>query len=90
MFSGDAIFRTDERVPASGIYSVSHARHRLAGTIALFRDETFPKCNRCDDPVTFTLIHWVPALDYLSDPGVRISLVELVPLEDDTPLAAVS
>jgi len=82
------IFRTDDPFPASGIYSVFHAPHRLESTVALFKSELFPKCSRCNSPVTFEPIRWVVALDYVSDLAVRVPLLELVPVEGDDPAVA--
>jgi hypothetical protein len=83
-----AIFRTDDLVPASGIYSVFHAQHRLVKKVGLFKSELFPKCSRCSSPVLFALIRSLPALDYVNDLAVRIPLLELVPLEEEPSVAA--
>jgi hypothetical protein len=50
------IFRTDEMVPASGVYRVRHKKHRLPHEVTLFREQQFPRCAKCQNAVTFELI----------------------------------
>src|SRR5260221_9774807 len=64
MSGHDFELRTGDLVPASGIYLVNHAPHRLLQEIALFKSERFPRCSKCDSAVLFLLVHPVPALDY--------------------------
>ena len=49
-------FKTGTNIPASGIYSVHHLAHRLPHEVTLLRGETFPKCQKCADAVTFKLV----------------------------------
>ena len=70
-------------VPASGLYGVLHATHRLVATVALFKGEPFPKCSACDGPIVFTLVRGIPALDTFAHLEIRMALAELSPIEDD-------
>lgn len=86
----DQAFQTSDLVPASGTYEILHAQHLLAKRVVLFKSERFPKCSRCDFPVTFLLHHEVRALDYVNNLDVRVPLLELQPiaLEDSSQDAA--
>jgi hypothetical protein len=77
-------FLTGETVPASGIYSVLHAAHRLFAKVAMFKGESFPKCARCSDAVTFRLIREFNGLDAAGTPSFRIPLYELAELDADS------
>jgi hypothetical protein len=82
----DQAFRTNDLVPASGIYEILHAQHLLAKQVVLFKSERFPKCSRCDFPVTFLLHHGLRALDYVNHLDVRVPLLELQPIAlEDSP-----
>jgi len=48
------VFRTGQRVRASGVYRVSHARHHLPREVTLLRGQVFPRCAECRVPVLFT------------------------------------
>jgi len=75
------VFRTDEMVSQSGVYTVRHQQHRLPHEVTLLRDERFPRCEKCDTAVTFELIRAVTDEAAISSP--RICLYELPVLEDD-------
>ena len=77
-------FSTGETVPASGIYSVMHAAHRLFAEVAMFKGECFPKCARCSDAVTFRLVREFNGLDAAGTPSFRIPLYELAELDADS------
>jgi len=66
-------FKTGMVIPASGIYEVTHSAHRLPHEVTLLRAETFPKCQKCADAVTFKLIRELPW---------RVTLYELPVIED--------
>lgn len=90
MSGHDFELRTGDLVPASGIYLVNHAPHRLLQEIALFKSERFPRCSKCDSAVLFLLVHPVPALDYPWNLVIRVPLLELQVLDDSSDLAAAS
>jgi hypothetical protein len=71
------LFDVDERVPASGMYSVYHAEHCLQSEVMLFRGEYFPKCSRCREKVLFAMSRPIPALDCIRDLSVRMPIHEL-------------
>jgi hypothetical protein len=52
-------FTTDEQVPRSGLYRVSHAKHAIRD-IKLLRRGSFPACPKCKLPVQFSLIEAIP------------------------------
>lgn len=52
-------FVTSERIPDTGIYSVSHTEHRLPPEVILVKEQLFPRCAACSNPVTFTLVQAV-------------------------------
>jgi hypothetical protein len=55
----DSEFETGSFIPTSGIYSVSHSAHKLPSEVALVKSQQFPRCAKCDVPVTFMLIRAV-------------------------------
>jgi hypothetical protein len=71
------LFDVDERVPASGMYSVFHAEHCLQSEVMLFSGEQFPRCSRCRERVLFSMSRPIPALDCIRDLSVRMPLHEL-------------
>jgi len=79
-----ASFRNDDLVPASGIYEVRHALHTLPKEVALFKGECFPSCSNCHSAVFFTMIRPIPAVDFITNLQIRVSLPRL-PSLDKTP-----
>ena len=75
------IYSTGEAVPASGIYSVAHAAHRLFAEVAMFKGEAFPKCARCTDAVIFSIVREFHGLDAAGTPSFRVPLLELAVIE---------
>jgi len=53
--------RTGCSVPDSGIYRVLHSQHRLPGAVTLLRNQSFPRCSKCSEPVYFELERSAPA-----------------------------
>jgi hypothetical protein len=49
-------FRSNERVPKSGVYQVNHHLHRLVHEATLLVNEKFPSCRTCGNAVIFSLI----------------------------------
>ncbi len=74
-------FRTGCSVPESGIYSVIHSQHRLPEEITLIREQSFPRCSKCSEPVYFNLVRSAPSLDVYPH-GFRMTLYELPELAE--------
>ena len=70
-------FATGATVPDSGIYLVTHAPHRLAVEVALFKGEIFPKCGRCSEAVQFRMVRAFHGLDAIAKLSYRVPLYEL-------------
>lgn len=51
------LFKTGERIEESGIYRVHHMAHRLPHEVTLIADQAFPRCEKCQDEVSFELLH---------------------------------
>jgi hypothetical protein len=47
---------TDEVVPATGIYTVYHAEHRLPHEVIVIAGDKFPRCAKCGVSVKFALV----------------------------------
>src|SRR5690348_507166 len=78
--------RTSVPVPDSGIYRVSHPQHHLPYEVTLLKDQKFPRCSRCNEPVFFELVHSAPSI--ASHPSAfTIALYELPELADDESVA---
>ena len=77
-------FGTGATVPASGIYQVTHAPHRLAVEVALFKGEIFPKCGRCSEAVTFRMVRVFHGLDAIEKLSYRVPLYELEATDGET------
>jgi hypothetical protein len=52
----EQLFRAGEVVPESGVYKVTHQRHRDSHLATLFQDERFPPCAQCGESVRFALL----------------------------------
>jgi hypothetical protein len=77
-------FTTGATVPASGIYLVTHAPHRLAAEVALFKGETFPRCGRCSEVVLFRMARVFHGLDVIAQLSYRVPLYELEANDGET------
>jgi len=71
------LFNINDRVPASGMYSVVHAEHGLQNEVMLFKGECFPRCSQCNGKVFFSMSRPIPALDRIRNLSVRMPLHEL-------------
>lgn len=69
--------KTGCTVPESGIYRVSHSQHNLPREVTLLRNQSFPRCSRCDEPVFFELLRSAPALLNVSPSTFTVALYEL-------------
>ena len=74
------LFATDERVPRTGIYAVNHTQHRLPREVPVFAGQVFPRCAKCDNPVSFRLIREAPEFDQRE---FRVWLHAIPPVEAD-------
>lgn len=52
--------KTGDLVPATGVYRVTHAHHRLPHEVLILKDERFPRCAKCSDSVVFRLLRALP------------------------------
>ena len=55
-------FRPGDRARATGVYRVTHLRHRMPHELTLLEGEVFPSCKKCKDKVRFELVHAAPRL----------------------------
>ena len=76
-------FKTGTVIPASGIFSVHHEAHRLPHEVTLLKGETFPKCQKCADAVTFKLIRALTYQTAAKDSSWRVTLYELPVIDGD-------
>ena len=60
MFRWFILFNTGQFVPESGIYRVTHAKHRLPHEVTLLKDQLFPRCAKCAEQVTFEALQLAP------------------------------
>jgi len=75
---------TGSSVPDSGVYAVSHPQHTLPREVTLLRDQTFPRCSCCKEPVFYKLLRFAPAATS-AHPGVfAVALYELPELNRET------
>lgn len=79
-------FCTADEVPATGVYRVSHDAHRLPQKVTLFQGQSFPRCAKCQEAVSFELLQAVPAVSDVAN-TFRVYLYEL-PVVDDSDEAA--
>ena len=78
--------RTSVAVPDSGIYRVSHPQHHLPYEVTLLKDQKFPRCSRCNEPVFFELVRSAPSISSHSS-AFTVALYELPELADDESVA---
>ena len=72
-------FNTGSIIPESGIYRVIHSAHRLPHEVTLLKGETFPKCQKCAETVTFELVRALKFTRF----AWQVCLYELPVLEED-------
>lgn len=75
--------KTGSVIPASGIYSVEHASHRLPHEVTLLKGEIFPKCQKCADAVTFKLVRMCTYQTAAKNSSWRVTLYELPVINGD-------
>lgn len=76
----ERVYGTGGLVPQSGIYSVSHAAHRLPHEVTLLLGKTFPRCEKCGEQVEFRLVR--PAPHIIADADFHVTLFALPVMED--------
>jgi hypothetical protein len=59
----DGPFRPGDKVPITGIYSVSHYQHRMPHEVFAVAGDTFPQCRRCGTRASFTLLQAAVHID---------------------------
>lgn len=80
--------RTGCSVPESGIYSVSHRPHALPREVTLLREQVFPRCSRCSEPVSYRLVRSAPAATSAHTSTFKVALYELPELSMDEEAAS--
>jgi hypothetical protein len=78
-------FKTGAVIPDSGIYRVTHSAHRLPHEVTLLKGETFPKCQKCAEAVTFQMIRVVKYTKDIRELSWHVVLYELPVLAEDIP-----
>ena len=74
--------RTGGTVLESGIYRVSHSQHRLPKEVTLLKDQAFPRCSQCAEPVFYELVRSAPAVS--APRGFTVTLYELPEITDES------
>ena len=82
-----ASLRTGVAVSETGIYRVSHSQHSLPHEVTLLKDQTFPRCSRCSDPVFYELVRSAPAV-VSHRSSFQVALYELPELVPDDEIAS--
>ena len=73
------VYSSGQRIPVSGIYTVTHAEHRLASEVTLLKGGKFPRCLECDKLVCFSLLREVAELNGRRE---KIVLNAIPPVKD--------
>ena len=76
-------YTSSETIPASGIYRVIHAQHRLPHEVTLIDGQVFPPCAKCHDEVRFELVRGLPALDRERRGSVSLYSLPVMEEEED-------
>ena len=74
-------FTSGQVVPNSGIYTVTHAEHRLPHQVTLLEGQRFPACGTCGEAVRFEIARPIRGIQ---DRREQILLYSLPELENDT------
>jgi len=75
------LYKSSDTIPASGIYLVIHAQHRLPHEVTLIAGQIFPPCAKCHEEVRFQLVRDLPHL--ARERRGSVSLYSLPVLDDD-------
>jgi len=77
-------YKSSETIPASGIYCVVHAQHRLPHEVTLIEGQVFPPCAKCHDEVRFELVRTLPALERERRGSVSLYAIPVIEEEEDS------
>src|SRR3954465_2365379 len=72
----------------AGIYRVSHPQHNLPLEVTLLKDQKFPRCSRCNEPVFYELLRSAPAVTSSHPDTFQVELYELPELLPDDEIAS--
>ncbi|HEX4606144.1 MAG TPA: hypothetical protein VH724_19240 [Candidatus Angelobacter sp.] len=75
------LYKSSDAIPASGVYRVIHAQHRLPHEVTLIEGQTFPPCAKCHEEVRFRLMRELPGL--ARERRGSVSLYSLPVLDDE-------
>jgi hypothetical protein len=56
-------FRPGDKVPTTGIYTVSHYQHRMPHDVFAVEGDQFPPCRRCGSRASFVLAQAASHID---------------------------
>jgi hypothetical protein len=76
------VFKSGQRIPASGVYCVSHTKHRLPHEVTLVKDEIFPRCMQCGNVVRFRMLRAIKELNGLREKIVLNAIPEIPEFEE--------
>jgi hypothetical protein len=76
-------FKTGAVIPDSGVYRVNHSAHRLPHEVTLLKGETFPKCQKCAEAVTFQMVRVVKHTKDVRELSWHVVLYELPVIGED-------
>jgi hypothetical protein len=79
-------FKTQQRVPVTGLYRITHGNHRLPHEALPLAGEILPRCARCSDQVQFELLTATPAIE----PAKIARVYELPVLEEEDDTSALA
>ena len=79
--------RTGCSIQESGIYRVLHPEHHLPAEVTLIKDQMFPRCSKCFEPIHFELVRRAPAVSHPSGFSVRLYELPVLAEQEDKPLA---
>jgi hypothetical protein len=75
--------KSNDLVPETGVYRVSHSQHRLPEEVTLIKGGRFPVCSQCEEAVKFKLAAAAPSAGRADD--FRVSLYQLPELPEEAP-----
>ena len=79
-------YQTGQSVPESGVYRVIHSGHRLPHAVTICKGESFPRCAKCLDLVTFELVQTVEC-SFSYEP---MHIYELHPVDEEQAASAIT
>ncbi len=77
-----AIGSSGELVLVGGNYAVYHEQHNLPESVTVLEGERFPKCEACEETVSFDLLEALPGLTRSQHPIV-LNKLPVMPAEDE-------